>query len=144
MAIYFYKINDKYGYFSNFLHYGFELDRKWWMTSERYFQAQNFHNTEYEEMIRLLDNPMRAAEMGKNRNLLLRKDWEEMKDAVMKKAVLEKFRQNKEIREILLSTSKERIVEKIIDDYYWGCGKESTGRNMLGTILMEVREELQF
>lgn len=52
MAIYFYKIKNEYGCFSNFAHYGFELDGKWWMTSEHYFQAQKFCGTEYEETIR--------------------------------------------------------------------------------------------
>lgn len=144
MTIYFYKINDEYGCFSNFSHYGFELDGKWWMTSEHYFQAQKFHDTKYEEIIRLLDNPMEAAEMGRNRNLPLRKDWEEVKDVIMKKAVLEKFKQNETIRKVLLSTGKDIIVEKTTNDYYWGCGEDSSGKNMLGIILMEVREELQF
>ncbi|MCX4353834.1 MAG: NADAR family protein [Lachnospiraceae bacterium] len=143
MAIYFYKINEAYGCFSNFSHYGFELDGKWWMTSEHYFQAQKFHNTKYEEMVRLLDNPMKAAEMGRDRSLPLRKDWEEVKDAVMEKAVMEKFKQNKEIREVLLSTDKESIVEKTTDDYYWGCGKDGSGQNKLGKTLMRVREKLR-
>ena len=143
MAIYFYKINEAYGCFSNFSHYGFELDGKWWMTSEHYFQAQKFHNTKYEEMVRLLDNPMKAAEMGRDRSLPLRKDWEEVKDAVMEKAVMEKFKQNKEIREVLLSTDQDSIVEKTTDDYYWGCGKDGSGQNKLGKILMRVREKLR-
>ena len=143
MAIYFYKINEAYGCFSNFSHYGFELDGKWWMTSEHYFQAQKFHNTKYEEMVRLLDNPMKAAEMGRDRSLPLRKDWEEVKDAVMEKAVMEKFKQNKEIREVLLSTDKESIVEKTTDDYYWGCGKDGSGQNKLGKTLMRGREKLR-
>lgn len=87
MAIYFYKVNEEYGCFSNFSHHGFELDGKWWMTSEHYFQAQKFYGTEYAELICLLDNPMKAAEMGKNRNLTLRGDWEEVKDDVMRKAI---------------------------------------------------------
>lgn len=143
MAIYFYKINEEYGCFSNFSHHGFELDGKWWMTSEHYFQAQKFYNTKYEEEIRLLDNPMKAAEMGRNRNLPLRKDWENVKNIIMKKAVLEKFKQNKEICEILLSTGEEKIVEKTTNDYYWGCGRDGCGKNMLGKILMEIRKELQ-
>ena len=143
MAIYFYKINEAYGCFSNFSHYGFELDGKWWMTSEHYFQAQKFHNTKYEEMVRLLDNPMKAAEMGRDRSLPLRKDWEEVKDAVMEKAVMEKFKQNKEIREVLLSTDQDSIVEKTTDDYYWGCGKDGSGQNKLGKILMCVREKIR-
>lgn len=142
MAIYFYKINDEYGCFSNFAHYDFELGGKRWMTSEHYFQAQKFCGTEYEEMIRLLDNPMRAAEMGRNRDLPLREDWEQVKDNMMQKAVYAKFTQNKEIRDILMSTGKETIIEKTINDYYWGCGKDGSGKNMLGIILMKIREEL--
>ena len=144
MAIYFYKIKDEYGCFSNFAHYGFELDGKWWMTSEHYFQAQKFCGTEYEETIRLLDNPMKAAEMGRNRNLPLREDWEQVNDDIMRRTVCAKFTQNKEIRDILISTGKETIIEKTTNDYYWGCGKDGSGKNMLGIILMEIREKLLF
>lgn len=142
MAIYFYKINDEYGCFSNFSHYGFELDEKWWMTSEHYFQAQKFHGTDYEEKIRLLNTPMKAAEMGRNRSLPLRKDWEQVKDDIMRKAVYAKFSQNNELKIILLKTGLEHIVENTSDDYYWGCGTNGSGKNMLGIILMEVREKL--
>ncbi|MDE6760716.1 MAG: NADAR family protein [Lachnospiraceae bacterium] len=140
MVIYFYRIYDEYGCFSNFSHYGFELDGKWWMTSEHYFQAQKFCGTEYEEIIRLLDNPMKVAEMGRNRDLPLREDWEQVKDDIMRSAVYAKFTQNKEIRNILVSTGKKIIIEKTTNDYYWGCGKDGSGKNMLGIILMEVRE----
>lgn len=142
MAIYFYKINDEYGCFSNFAHYDFKLDGKKWITSEHYFQAQKFCGTEYEEVIRLLDSPMKAAEMGRNRDLPLRSDWEQVKDDIMRKAVLAKFTQNDEIKSVLLSTNKETIIEKTSNDYYWGCGKDGSGKNMLGNILMEVREKL--
>lgn len=142
MAIYFYKINDEYGCFSNFAHYGFELDGKWWMTSEHYFQAQKFFGTEYEEIIRLLDNPMKAAEMGRNRNLPLREDWEQVKDDIMRKAVYAKFSQNSELKSILLRTGSESIVENTSSDYYWGCGTNGSGKNMLGIILMEIRDKL--
>lgn len=143
MAIYFYKINDEYGCFSNFSHYGFELDGKWWMTSEHYFQAQKFCGTEYEEIIRLLDNPMKAAEMGRNRSLPLREDWEQVKDDVMRKAVYAKFSQNNELKDILLKTGLEDIIENTSNDYYWGCGTNGSGSNMLGIILMEIRDKLK-
>lgn len=142
MSIYFYRINEAYGCFSNFAHYGFELDGKRWMTSEHYFQAQKFCGTEYEEVIRLLDNPKKAAEMGRNRDLPLRANWDQVKDDIMRKAVLAKFAQNEEIKNILLSTGTEILVEKTTNDYYWGCGKDGSGKNMLGNILMEVREKI--
>ena len=143
MTIYFYKTNEKYGCFSNFSHYGFELDEKWWMTSKHYFQSQKIYGTEYVEIIRLLDNPMKAAKMGRNRNLPIREDWEEVKDDVMRKAVYAKFSQNIELKNILLDTDSEYIVENTSNDYYWGCGTNGSGKNMLGIILMEIRDKLK-
>lgn len=138
--IYFYKVNDQYGCFSNFAHYGFELEGKYWLTSEHYFQAKKFEGTIYEEEIRLMENPMDVANRGRSSNLPLRKDWEYVKDEIMRKAVLNKFIQNKDIQEILLKTKDEVLVEKTSNDYYWGCGSDGSGKNMLGIILMEVRE----
>ena len=40
VAIHFYSTTGPYGGFSNFSHYGFELDGAYWPTSEHYFQAQ--------------------------------------------------------------------------------------------------------
>ena len=107
MAIEFYKVNGEYGCFSNFSNHGFELENKYWKTSEHYFQAKKFAGTEHEEEIRQANTPMEAAKIGRDRNRPLRRDWEEVKDDVMKKAVLEKFIAHKEIKEILLSTGDE-------------------------------------
>ena len=143
MAIYFYKTNDEYGCFSNFSKHGFELNGKYWMTSEHYFQAQKFVETEFEEQVRLSATPMEAANKGRDRSKPLRKDWEEVKDDVMRRAVLEKFESNTDARNMLLSTGNEDLIEKTTKDYYWGCGEDGTGKNMLGKILMETREILR-
>ncbi|MCM3003597.1 NADAR family protein [Priestia koreensis] len=143
MAIYFYKIGDEYGCFSNFSPHGFELDGQFWKTSEHYFQAKKFSGTEYEEQIRLSLSPMEAAKMGHDRSKPLRKDWEDIKDEVMRKAVLKKFTTHMDIQKVLLSTEDKVIIEKTSNDYYWGCGKDGSGKNMLGIILMEVRELLR-
>lgn len=119
------------------------LDGKWWPTSEHYFQAQKFAGTPYEEKIRLIKSPKDAVTMGRDRRLPLRQDWELVKDEVMRKAVLQKFKSHHDIRAILLSTGNREIVENSPVDYYWGCGADGSGKNMLGQILMEVREELR-
>lgn len=139
----FYKVNDEYGCFSNFSRHGFELNGKYWSTSEHYFQAQKFAGTEYEEEIRLAATAMEVAKFGRDRNKPLRKDWEQVKYSIMKEAVLAKFRTHDDIREILLLTGDSEIIEKTTDDYYWGCGSDGTGKNMLGKILMEVRAILK-
>ncbi|MBE9128968.1 MULTISPECIES: NADAR family protein [unclassified Coleofasciculus] len=143
MTIYFYGTREKpYGCFSNFSSHGFELDGVWWHTSEHYFQAQKFAGTPHLEQIRQVKTPKDAASMGRDRSRPLRPDWEQVKDDIMRKAVLCKFETHADIREILLSTGDERIVENSPIDYYWGCGADGSGQNRLGQILMEIRERL--
>lgn len=143
MKLFFYRVNDPYGCFSNFAPYCFELNSKTWKTSEHYFQAQKFAGSEYEEEIRQLDTAMRAAKKGRDRRLPLRSDWEEIKDRTMYEAVYAKFSQNPEIADILLETGSNELIEKTTTDYYWGCGSNLMGKNMLGKILMQVRDQLR-
>lgn len=143
MAIYFYSTKNAYGEFSNFSKHPFELEGLGWPTTEHYFQAQKFSDKEYQEKIRITSSPMIAARLGRSREVPLRKDWEETKDEVMFRAVMAKFQTDAVLKELLLSTEDEEIIEKTTNDYYWGCGTDGTGKNMLGLILMRVREELR-
>jgi ribA/ribD-fused uncharacterized protein len=143
MTITFYEVDAPYGAFSNFSPHGIELDGQWWPTTEHYFQAQKFAGTPYEEQVRLAATPKQAALIGRDRRLPLRPDWEQVKEGVMRRAVLRKFETHAQLRELLLATGDEEIVERNVDDEYWGCGKEGTGNNRLGHLLMEVRALLR-
>lgn len=143
MAIEFYSTKEKYGEFSNFSAHGIELDGQWYPTSEHYFQAQKFEDADYREKIRQANSPMVAARLGRSRNVKLRDDWEETKIDVMRLAVKKKFATHTELTELLLSTGDEELIEAAAGDYFWGCGKDGSGQNWLGRILMEVRKELQ-
>jgi ribA/ribD-fused uncharacterized protein len=142
-VINFYRTTDEYGCFSNFAPYPIELKDRIWPTSEHYFQAQKFVGTEHEEAIRLEKSAMIAARMGRDRKKPLRADWEAVKDDIMREAVRAKFRQHPELRATLLATRHQKIVEHTENDSYWGDGGDGRGKNMLGRILMEVREELR-
>ncbi len=140
----FYSTKDEYGCFSNFARAPFEVDGKVWLTSEHYFQAMKFPDApEYQEKIRTTPSPMVAARLGRSRSVPIRKDWESSKDDIMREAVRMKFTHNLEMRKILLSTGDAQLVEHTKNDRYWGDGGDGTGRNMLGKILMEVRDELR-
>jgi N-glycosidase YbiA len=144
MAIYFYSTREKpYGCFSNFSAHSFTRDGVRWPTSEHYFQAQKFDGTPYAEEIRRARTPKEAARLGRDRSQRLRHDWEEVKDDAMRRAVLRKFETHADIREVLLGTGDELIIENAPNDYYWGCGADGSGENVLGQILMEVRETLR-
>jgi N-glycosidase YbiA len=144
MPIYFYTHQEEpYGCFSNFSRHGFVMDKVWWNTSEHYFQAQKFVGTPHLEQIRSVSTPNDAAKLGRNRRFPLRTDWEEVKNEIMLRAVLYKFQIHTDIRDILLGTGDEEIVENAPGDYYWGCGKDGSGKNQLGLTLMQVREILR-
>jgi len=142
-VINFYLSNGEYGCFSNFSRHHIFLKEKTWKTSEHYFQAQKFAGTEFEEKVRLAATPKEAADLGRNRKFPLRKDWEEVKDDVMREALRAKFTQNKELKQILLETGDAELVEHTANDNYWADGGDGSGRNMLGVLLMELREELK-
>jgi ribA/ribD-fused uncharacterized protein len=139
----FYAVSGEYGCFSNFANAPIRLKGKLWPTTEHFFQAQKVAGTEREEEIRLATSPMIAARMGRSRKHRLRPDWERVKDAIMREAVLAKFMQHDNLRAILLGTGDARLVEHTENDSYWGDGGDGSGRNRLGEILMSVRDELR-
>ena len=137
----FYSTKDANGCFSNFAAYPIVIGDKIWPTSEHYFQAQKFDDTDYQEAIRAEKSPMVAARMGRSRSKKLRADWESVKDAVMLDAVRAKFDQHDDARAALLKTGDALLVEHTENDRYWGDGGDGSGKNMLGQILMQVRDE---
>ena len=142
MTIYFYSKIGEYGEFSNFSSYGIEVDGDWWPTVEHYFQAQKFHDVDYQERIRGAGTAKLASDLGRNRKILIRSDWELEKNNIMHNAVLIKFITHKKLQALLLSTGDQNIIENAPGDYYWGCGKDGSGCNHLGKILMNIREQL--
>ena len=66
-----------------------------------------------------------------------------VKYQVMKDALKAKFTQHEDLKCLLLSTGNRELIENAKDDYQWGCGKDGTGKNLLGKALMEVREEIK-
>lgn len=139
-VINFYFVDEDFGEFSNFAAYPIELDGQTWPTAEHYFQAQKFAGTDHAEAVRLEPSPMKAAKMGRDRSRPLRPDWEAVKDDIMRTAVEAKFTQHEELRKLLRSTGEATLVEHTKNDTYWGDGGDGTGQNMLGKILMELRD----
>lgn len=139
----FYKTKEAFGEFSNFAAFPIVIDGKIWLTTEHYFQAQKFHDEAYQEKIRLEPSPMIAARLGRSRQIPIRQDWEQAKDKIMRLAVTEKVKQHQSVRDLLLSTGTEDLIEHTKNDSYWGDGGDGSGKNMLGTILMEIRAKIQ-
>ena len=143
-TIYFYKVHQPYGYFSNFSSHAIELDDQHWLTVEHYYQAQKFWGSELEYLmakIRSATTPELAAAIGRAPDHPPSTDWPQRKLAVMEKALRQKFTTHPDLRQLLLDTRTAVIVEDSPVDYFWGCGLDRSGKNHLGKILMEIRAE---
>jgi predicted NAD-dependent protein-ADP-ribosyltransferase YbiA (DUF1768 family) len=115
--------NPKYWPFSNFYPAEF-VDNAGtsWKTTEHYFQAMKFL-------------PEDIISIGFKQEKSLRE--------YIYNALLYKFTQHHELKQLLLETEDTEIIEDSPVDWYWGCGKDGSGKNMLGILLMKLRENLR-
>jgi ribA/ribD-fused uncharacterized protein len=146
MTIYFYQVSQPYGCFSNFSPHSINIDGTDWPTVEHYYQAQKFIGSSDAPIIPLIHaavSPEQAAALGRCPSRRFRPDWELVKTQVMRIGVLHKFITHADIREILLITGDEMLIENSPTDCFWGCGANHTGENHLGKILMSVRAEIR-
>lgn len=142
-SILFYKTTDAYGCFSNFARFPIEMEGVLWPTSEHYYQSRKFESSADQQDVLLAKTPFLAAQIGRERHRSFRQDWETTKDAVMKKALEAKIHQHAEFHDILLWTCDATLIEHTANDSYWADGGDGRGRNRLGEMLMELRDELR-
>jgi N-glycosidase YbiA len=113
-------------------------------SNEHYFQSKKFEGTAKEEYVVQAPTPHEAFDRGNERTGdPLREDWLDVKEQVMKKGLILKFSQNPKLLDKLLETGDRELVENSPKDSYWGIGADRTGKNRLGVILMEIREEFR-
>lgn len=138
-VIEFYRAQGDYGFLSNFYPSPFSLNNKHYPTVEHFYQSRKFQHKPMEDIIIAADSPAEAFQLGRNANVPLREDWEEIKEAVMWEAINLKFQQNQKLERQLLETGEAKLVEHTNKDKFWGDGGNGKGKNRLGAMLMQLR-----
>lgn len=147
MTIHFTKEDSEHGCFSNFSSHNFVVKWFWGAekeikTVEHGYQASKCVKHSDAEKILDCEFPWQTKRLG--RKITIINDWDEIKVNLMHKMVRAKFAQNSDILKILIDTGNEELVEYAPwGDTFWGVDKNYVGKNMLGRILMLVREELK-
>jgi ribA/ribD-fused uncharacterized protein len=143
MVIRFFSQSETHREFSNFAPFPIDLDGEHWATTEHYYQAQKFTDPEMQSKIRAAEKPIIAKNLADKYRGRIRPDWDAVKDEVMYRAVRRKFELHPPLRDLLLATGEEPIVEAAQADSYWGEGRDGTGQNKLGKIVERIRAELR-
>jgi len=142
MTIKFYLPRNPYGFFSNFSPHPIIVDDVFFHTAEHYFQWMKFPqcSSKQEEILKE-SNPKNMKRIAWDGKIKPRDDWDVIKDDVMRIALKTKFDTYPHLKKALLDTQDEDLVEDSPNDYYWGCGKDGSGKNRLGKLLMALRNE---
>lgn len=146
-AIAFYRANEKpYGVFSNLHRSAVEFEGKLYPTAEHAYQAGKAAKPEVREWILSAPSPSLAAMAGHGLYTWdIVPNWAQIKFDRMRRVLRAKFTQHPNLAEILLSTGTARLVEvgtvNNAVNRLWG-EVNGVGQNMLGVMLMELRDEL--
>ena len=129
-----------YAFLSNFYPSTIWIDGKSYPTVEHAYQSHKTLNEDSRELIRKAKDPAVAKKLGKG--VEMRPDWDSVKEDLMRTFIRAKF-ESPFLADLLLKTEDAELVHvNTWNDRVWGVCRGS-GQNLLGKILMEVRQELK-
>lgn len=156
-VVLFHKENEKpYGCFSNWYPCHFVLEGITYSSSEQYMMAKKAllcNDLDAYEQIMHADSPAECKRLGRKVKNFDSDKWNEARCGIVYHAVKAKFSQNEDLKKILLQTHDQILAEAAPRDQIWGIGMDASengadkpdnwkGQNLLGQILMHVRNEL--
>ena len=126
-------------------------------TTEQAFMWEKaifFNDHESASKILKEENPAKAKKLGREVKNFDDSKWSEVCYEIMYKINYEKYSQNTRLKNILLNTGDKQLIEANPRDLRWSCGREANdskienekdwpGENLLGKVLMQVRQELK-
>ena len=147
-----YKTKEAFGGLSNMASgYPLQINGVRILSTEALYQACRFpHMPAVQREIIGQHSPMTAKMKSKPHREHSRPDWDDIRYKVMRWCLRVKLAQNyDEFGRLLLATRDQSIVEQSRKDDYWGAklvddtGDKLVGQNVLGRLLMELREKLK-
>lgn len=134
----------------------FHIDNMRYHNTEQYMMAEKaklFEDFSTHQLILKETNPKKVKSLGRKVKSFNAKIWDQEKLSIVIKGNYHKFNENDKLKDYLLSTENNLLVEASPYDNIWGIGikKEKDfihpftwkGQNLLGFALMTVRELLR-
>ena len=142
-----------YRFLSNFQQCEVCFDGKTWPSTEHAYMAAKcfyrgsgpdriyYDEADYEDLVKMSCREVKLW----GRTVEIRPDWEDIKYAVMLQINLDKYIRNPNLQSKLIQTGDRELIEaNSWGDQIWGFDvKTNKGENMLGKVLMTVRDHLR-
>lgn len=151
MTIKFYSgLKNSYQDFSNFTKTPFTVHLNGQPTTfptvEHYFHYQKanlFNDRSSKIAILNTPDPLQAKRIGRQVNNFDPKAWNAVAEKHIANGMYLKFSQHPDLKEKLLATGNEDLLEANPYDNKYGIGRDGKGQNLTGKCLMRVRELFQ-
>lgn len=152
----FHNPDEENGYLSNWYLSDFNVNGTAYSSMEQYMMHQKallFQDTAIAQQILSTTNVGKIKSLGRSVHNYDDILWNGLRQIIVYKGLLEKFRQNDYLKNRLLATSPDILAECAVQDRIWGIGlsmkddrrfdlSQWQGQNLLGFSLMCIREEL--
>ena len=152
----FHKPDEENGYLSNWYLSPFISNGHQFSSTEQYImynKAMIFSDTSSAYEIMKTDDVAQIQTIGRGVKNYDDKVWDGTRQIIAYRGILQKFTQNRQLADMLLSTGNDILAECAVHDRTWGIGLSMTdknrsnmdfwmGRNLLGFTLMQVRNEI--
>jgi hypothetical protein len=153
----FHNPDEQYGFLSNWYLSEFTVDGIGFSSMEQYMMYKKailFKDADIAAQILDTKDVVAIKEFGRSVSGYNDSVWNGMRQVIIYKGLIEKFRQNEDLRKALLDTGSNILAECAVKDRIWGIGLSMTddrrndinawkGQNLLGYTLMLVRDELR-
>lgn len=155
--VFFWKVNEENGWMSNWYRRKFVIDDFEYLHVEQYMmsrKAKLFHDSaSYTAILRETD-PQVCKKLGKGVKPFDVHTWDKVKYEIVKAGNRAKYEQNPDLKKELLDTGNAILAEASPRDWIWGIAMDAAtaartdpfywpGQNLLGHILMELRDEFR-
>ncbi|MGN0695485.1 MAG: NADAR family protein [Oscillospiraceae bacterium] len=152
----FHNPDEMNGYLSNWYISDFEADGVKFSSMEQYMmyrKAVIFGDSDTARQIMDTSNVGKIKALGRSVRNYDDTAWSGIRQIVVYRGLLEKFRQNEKLKNMLIATGNDILAECAVQDRIWGIGlsmkdgrrfdmNEWQGQNLLGFSLMCVRDML--
>jgi ribA/ribD-fused uncharacterized protein len=140
-AISFYEA--EYYMFSNFASFAVKYNGLLFPISEHAYQAAKFEDKEVIDLIHSSLSAHDSKKVARAHKEKMNPAWDSIKVSVMEDIIRSKISMHPYIKEKLLETGDQEIIEDSPKDSFSGRGQDFKGRNELGKVWMKIRAELQ-
>jgi len=119
------------------------LEEQNWLTAEHYYQVHIAGNQAHADRIYQAPTPLEAHKLGSLWYRRKKSGWKKLRRVLMTRALYTKAMMYSAVKDELLGTGEELILETSLYDHYWGIGRDQRGENMLGKVWMDIRKKIK-